>query len=74
MSILVFVSSMLLHIFPARFIHTFVGWNCEANGGALYIDSSFLLHGSLHKICGFYASIAILIFPSFLSIACYFDI
>lgn len=28
----------LIYIFPARFIHTF-GWNCEANGGALYIDS-----------------------------------
>lgn len=27
-----FCSSVLLYIFPARFIHTFVGWNCEAKG------------------------------------------
>jgi hypothetical protein len=26
----------LIYIFPARFIHTFVGWNCEADRGVVY--------------------------------------
>lgn len=40
LSILVFAVLLGSYIYsPACFIHTLDGWNCEANGGALYIYS-----------------------------------
>ena len=41
---------------PACFIHTLDGWNCQANGGALYTYSFFFIScmvGGLIKMCGF---------------------